>query len=116
MVRGVGGSCTHPDSVQFVQLVRLLSLCSLVKPPKGSNISGADLLDSLVKVKDVKSDGQQTRQKLLDDQLDKLLDGVEEMHYIPDVLEDHNYWLNGDQINQYAMNYISGYIARKAQV
>ncbi|KAF4524585.1 hypothetical protein B566_EDAN008540 [Ephemera danica] len=48
LVRGIGGCSTHPDPIKFAQLVRLLSLYSLVKPPRGSNITGGDMLNSFL--------------------------------------------------------------------
>ncbi|KAF4527859.1 hypothetical protein B566_EDAN017014, partial [Ephemera danica] len=48
LVRGIGGCSTHPDPIKFAQLVRLLSLYSLVKPPRDSNITGGDMLNSFL--------------------------------------------------------------------
>lgn len=38
----------HPDAKLFVQLYRLLSVYSLVSPPKGSNVSGVGNVEALV--------------------------------------------------------------------
>ncbi|KAE9522727.1 hypothetical protein AGLY_016874 [Aphis glycines] len=37
------GANQHPDPLQFKQIYRLLSCYSLIKPPKGSNISGGKI-------------------------------------------------------------------------
>ena len=52
MVREAGGNNDHPDPLMFILIFRLMSVYSLVKPPKGSNITGGDLLKSLVFMKD----------------------------------------------------------------
>jgi hypothetical protein len=51
-LRGEGGANTNPETLQVVQIFKLLSLYSLVKPPKGSNFTGENLLDALVRQKD----------------------------------------------------------------
>jgi len=52
MIRGAGGQKTHPEPTTFCQLFRLLSIHSLVCPPKGSNIPGVKLLKSLITLQD----------------------------------------------------------------
>jgi len=42
MIRGAGGNDDHPDSVRFPFLYKLLSAYSLLKPPKGSNVSNGE--------------------------------------------------------------------------
>jgi len=42
MVRAAGGNNDHPDSGQFPFLYRLISAYSLLKPPKGSNVSNEE--------------------------------------------------------------------------
>jgi hypothetical protein len=51
-LRAEGGANTNPETLQVVQIFKLLSLYSLVKPPKGSNFTGDNLLDALVRQKD----------------------------------------------------------------
>lgn len=53
MIRGACVSNDHPDSLLFVQVYRLLSFYSLVKPPKGSNVQGAEIFETLLQSKDV---------------------------------------------------------------
>ena len=42
MIRAAGGNNDHPDSVKFPYLYKLLSTYSLLKPPKGSNVSNEE--------------------------------------------------------------------------
>lgn len=73
MIRGAGGGSTHPESTQFIQLFRLLSLYSLVKPPKGSNVAGADMLQSLLNVKDIHSLTKIERKQKFEEALDEIM-------------------------------------------
>ncbi|CAD6236006.1 GSCOCG00008046001-RA-CDS [Cotesia congregata] len=43
----------HPDPKMFAQVYRLASCFSLVRPPKGSNVSGKDLIKSLIGAKEI---------------------------------------------------------------
>jgi len=47
MVRSACGSNDHPDPVLFIQVYRLLSFYSLVKPLKGSNVEGVEIFETL---------------------------------------------------------------------
>lgn len=73
MVRGAGGGSTHPESTQFIQIFRLLSLYSLVKPPKGSNVSGADMLQSLLNVKDLHTLTKLNRKQKFEEAIDEIM-------------------------------------------
>ena len=42
MIRAAGGNNDHPDSARFPYLYRLISAYSLLKPPKGSNVSNEE--------------------------------------------------------------------------
>jgi len=53
LIRHSCGPNTHPTPTVFIQLFRILSLYSLVKPPKGSNVSGVDNLINLINAEDV---------------------------------------------------------------
>ena len=48
MIRHAYGSNNHPDPQTFLQLYRLLSTYSLIKPPKGSSIAGSEMLSALL--------------------------------------------------------------------
>lgn len=42
MIRNAGGNNDHPDSIKFSYLFKLMSVYSMLKPPKGSNISSEE--------------------------------------------------------------------------
>jgi len=48
MIRGACGSDEHPDPILFIQVYRLLSFYSLVKPPEGSNVEGVEIFEMLL--------------------------------------------------------------------
>lgn len=47
------GPNSHPTAKMYAQIHRLLTLYSLVQPPKGSNVSGVGNLKSLVTAQDL---------------------------------------------------------------
>lgn len=57
----------------FAQLFRLLSVYSLVKPMRGSNITGGEMVTTLLKLDDLKSKTRIERQKAFEDRLDEIL-------------------------------------------
>jgi len=50
IVRQACGSNQHPDPKQFVQIYRLLSCYSLIKPPRGSNVDGGEVIKTLLDI------------------------------------------------------------------
>ncbi|KAL4091972.1 hypothetical protein QTP88_026567 [Uroleucon formosanum] len=70
---GVCGSNDHPDSILFIQMFRLRSTYTLVKPPKGSNVSGGNMINILLNIKDITNINEQAQRikQKLDDILDK---------------------------------------------
>jgi hypothetical protein len=48
LARDVCGSNDHPDSTLFGQMFRLISTYSLIKPCKGSNVAGGEMIHSLL--------------------------------------------------------------------
>lgn len=73
MVRQAAGNNDHPDPVMFVLIFRLMSVYSLVKPPKGSNITGGELLHSLVTMKEAGLKKKTTRKETWDNILSSIL-------------------------------------------
>ncbi|KAJ1522466.1 hypothetical protein ONE63_001656 [Megalurothrips usitatus] len=61
-VRQACGCGSHPDPLQFIQVYRLLSVASLVKPPRGSNVTGAEMLEALLSASDLLSVKEKERQ------------------------------------------------------
>ncbi|KAK3907771.1 Transposable element P transposase [Frankliniella fusca] len=112
-VRQACGCNTHPDPVQFIQIYRLLSVASLVKPPRGSNITGAEMLQSLLSTHDVMSDKEKERHIQFESELDSLLDEGETIGAVDDLLEDS--LTEGKTIDEKALRFFCGYVARKAR-
>lgn len=112
MMRSCCGSNDHPDSTLFVQMYRLVSTYSLVKPPKGSNISGGDILTVLLNIKDITDSADRKTQ--WDAQIDTILDrGVhsEVLSQAASIIDEHDYFKC--TTSEYIVAYMSGYVARK---
>lgn len=43
----------HPDSQLFIQIYKLISTYSLVKSPKGCNVSSTEIMNVLLDIKDI---------------------------------------------------------------
>ncbi|KAE8738110.1 hypothetical protein FOCC_FOCC016420 [Frankliniella occidentalis] len=108
-IRGSCGSNNHPDPIMFIQVYRLLSTYSLIKPPRGSNVSGADMLETLLKLKDLH--GEKTAQKKveLESMIEMILDG--DMPFPEEEVSDLD--LLQTPIDHFALTVFAGYIARK---
>jgi len=92
----------------FIQVYRLLSTYSLVRPPKGSNVSGETLLEAIVSMPDILTEKNNERRKEMEDKIDSILDNKD----IPLSLEtDHDYTVL--PINPHALTVLAGYVARK---
>ena len=51
--RDACGCNDHPDATTFLQVFRLLGTYSLIKPPRGSNVTGDEMVRSLLDYKDL---------------------------------------------------------------
>ncbi|XP_057671216.1 uncharacterized protein LOC130902943 [Diorhabda carinulata] len=57
------GSNEHPDAKLFLQVFRLFCLFSLIRPPKGSNVTGVELLQSFIQNKDTIKASKKTHEE-----------------------------------------------------
>lgn len=132
MIRYACGSNEHPDPTLFVQVFRLLCTYSLVKPSKGSNVSGTELLQALMQTKKSLNAQQAPKQELFA-QLDAAIDRgylaqplecssamtVEQDHLYTETptvsgsshLSLHNY--DVVTTSQKVLSYVAGYTARQ---
>lgn len=94
-------------------MYKLISTYSLVKPPKGSNISGGEILNVLINIKDLPNVNDRKAQ--WNAQLDTILDRGNNMDILPEavsILQEHNY--SSCSTSEFVLTYVAGYIARKA--
>jgi len=111
MIRSNCGSSNHPDPKMFIQVYRLLTAYSLIKPPRGSNVSGSEMLETLLSLEDLEEEDTQKR-KELEEKLDLILDG--------DIYFDEDEFINHDDhayiqkpIDEEALTIFGGYVSRK---
>ncbi len=111
-VRDACGSSCHPDSILFIQVFRLLSTYALVRPPRGSNVSGGELVETITTLKDVIGDENYNKKIDFENKIDDILDNVNEIPVDNLIsIADHDY--TALQINEDALTVLSGYVARK---
>lgn len=132
MMRRAGGSNDHPDPQYFAQLFRLLCCYSLIKPPKGSNVEGPDLLKTLMQTEESLAAASKSRTEWLqkiDDMLEKQVrddetssgpSGLDHDYVVPlsvevtswkDSVHDHPYDVT--RTSAEVQCYIAGYVVRK---
>lgn len=114
MIRNSCGSNCHPDPLTFAQMYRLLSVYSLVQPPRGSNISGGEILQTLISQKEVNDIEQELKSSFLS-KVDKIVDGEINLDQINELSKgtDHNYL--DVQTCDFVKSYVSGYVARRSR-
>ncbi|KAJ1531355.1 hypothetical protein ONE63_000039 [Megalurothrips usitatus] len=105
------GAHGHPDPSQFIQVYRLMCFKTLVKPPRGSNVTGGDMLESLLALPDHRSVENKRRQIELGKELDEALDTGEE---VAGPFSDHTYY-ESLTVDPGAIKMFGGYVARKAR-
>lgn len=110
-MRQSSGSNDHPDSTVFLQLYRLLGTYSLIKPPKGSNVSGEELFSALVSTNDLKAEQKEGKENL-----HSILDRIISSGGDPNDLntnddQDHTY--QAMKSSDWVLNYVAGFLARR---
>lgn len=112
-MRNCCGSNDHPDSTLFIQMYKLVSTYSLIKPPKGSNVSGGEIVDVLLSIKDIKN--VYDRREQWDAQIDTILDKGVHAETLSDavkLMEEHDYFQCST--SDYVLAYVAGFVVRKA--
>lgn len=115
MARSACGDSEHPDSVLFGQVFRLLSSYSLMKPPKGSNVSGAEMLTTLIGFNDLKDTraGRQEWVKMMDSIIKGNIDKVAETPTDDVQFEEDELAEEREDIRLAIVSYITGYVQKK---
>ncbi|KAK3929379.1 F-box protein [Frankliniella fusca] len=98
----------HPDAKLFAQLHRLLSVYSLVSPPKEGNVSGVSNVEALINAKDRAGEKLSERQKEFDSILDAILEYGCHLDQFPlPVQEEHNY--DKSTTEKYLISFMAGF-------
>lgn len=106
------GSNDHPDSTLFIQMFKLLSTYSLIKPPKGCNVEGNEILVSLLNLKDILN--IEERKEHWEAMVDTIVDRGSGSHLLGEasqIMFEHDYSIS--ETSEYAVSYIAGYVSRK---
>ncbi|KYM96576.1 hypothetical protein ALC62_12756 [Cyphomyrmex costatus] len=111
MIRGCCGSTDTPDPLLFIQIYRLLSFYSLVRLPKGSNVEGIEIFDSLLSMKDIpmRNENKDNWNQVLDE---IITCGTQTS--TQDAKQTHDYDYISD-VNKYVQTYFAGFISRKVE-
>lgn len=118
MIRSACGSNSHPDPLQFAQMYRLLSVYSLVQPPRGSNISGGDIVHSLIKKTDNMDTTENDPRSVFIEKLDNIVENGIHLECVADLLSQAGTTDQNDSqyhTQDFVTAYVSGYIARKCK-
>ncbi|KAK3919196.1 LOW QUALITY PROTEIN: Transposable element P transposase, partial [Frankliniella fusca] len=111
-IRGSGGCYNHPDPIMFIQIDEYIFTDKAPPPPpRGSNDSGVDTLETLLKLKDLQ--GEKTEQKKieLESMIEMILDG--DMPFPEEEVSDLD--LLKTPIDHFALTVFTGYIASKTR-
>ncbi|KAH0563640.1 hypothetical protein KQX54_003564 [Cotesia glomerata] len=100
-----------PRSENVCTGYRLASSFSLIRPPRGCNISGKDLLKSLVEAKEVLISSNKVTKDLWFQSIDDMLESTEPIIKGSSTNGDHDY--NKAVTSDAVQSYIAGYIVRK---
>ncbi|KAH6922352.1 hypothetical protein HPB50_013392 [Hyalomma asiaticum] len=101
LLRQAGGANDHPTPVQFVVIMRFISFCSLVRTPKGGNVSD-DVLESLLSVEQLLPESnEQTEAGDNTNVSDAVEISVDHVSHIAERSDAH------------LVYYIAGYVVRK---
>ncbi|CAK1580411.1 unnamed protein product [Parnassius mnemosyne] len=104
------GGNDHPDPKMFAQVYRLASCFSLVRPPKGCNVSGKDLLKTLLGAQGILTSPNKDKEIWLQN-IDIMVERSEPLLEGSLIDEDHDY--NEAVTSDAVQSYIAGYIVRK---
>ncbi|KAK3916666.1 Thymidine phosphorylase, partial [Frankliniella fusca] len=96
----------------FINVYRLLMTYSLIKPPRGSNVTGGQVMDTMLQLKDIKGEDDKIRKLELQERIDELLDSEIE---IPEELELGTHEGLTASVDSYALTAFGGYVARKVR-
>lgn len=96
----------------FINVYRLLMTYSLIKPPRGSNVTGGQVMEALLDLKDLKGETDAARRKELLDRIDELLDSDLD---IPESMEMDMTDCLSINIDEEALALFGGYVARKVR-
>lgn len=116
MMRNACGSNDHPDSTLFIQVYKLISTYSQLKPPKGSNVASDEIFSTLINLNDVKAVSNENVLEFRTN-LDLIVESCipfEDLIEVPNIHdEEHDYHIVNS--SSYVIAYFGGYIARKSK-
>ncbi|KAK3919203.1 LOW QUALITY PROTEIN: Transposable element P transposase [Frankliniella fusca] len=73
-IRGACGANNHSDPLMFINVYRLLMTYSLIKPPRGSNVTGSEMLQALIELKDFKGEKYEENIETFPPKIDDYID------------------------------------------
>lgn len=119
MARQATGPNDHPNCPIFLQVYKLLSVYSIIKPPKSGNCTILDSTTPKLSIKDIKdvfSNNDTSERQLKIDHLKKRLDTLVAQDievdnvFQADIFSDHDYYKSDTE--SCVLYYICGYVTR----
>ncbi|XP_033217395.1 uncharacterized protein LOC117173112 [Belonocnema kinseyi] len=113
LMRESCGANDHRDSSLFIQMFRLASTYSLLKPPEGCNVTKGETMDALLKLNDIVD--KKERQLQWNKKIDHIMEneqGTPILESMPEIVEQNDFYMSNT--SDYAVAYVAGYVTRKA--
>ena len=97
----------------FAQIFRLLSIYSLIKPKKGSNVEGVNILSTMLHAEDFQEKKQESLCQLLDNIISNNHPAAEHIPTFLDKVKQHDYRVSSTP--DFVQGFVAGYVAFRAQ-
>ena len=114
MLRFRGGLDHHPEATRFAQLYRLMSIYSLVKPNRGSNVTGGEICHALVTA----AASNKTEAKLLKQQIkENVAKILQREDFDPNCdleISKQDLQTHMDEVQQAVVGHMAGFVAKTA--
>ncbi|KAE9533657.1 hypothetical protein AGLY_009006 [Aphis glycines] len=117
IIRQVSGPNDHPSTPTFLQLYRMLTVSSLIKPPKSGNYTIDEVQKPVLEIRDFKDliSNESLREEKIKNMKSKLDLIIEEKNWeCEDIFLEHDY--TKSSVFECVVYYLGGYLARRREI